>query len=542
MAAFALAAVEFDPVEPPHLAHLADALLYAYLAFSIVLALVFTKSTRPMPHLRVATHAFDLVIAVSVNALTGAGSPFFVLFVFLLVAATLRWQWRGTMWTGAAVVVAYLLLGVYGHLGYGGVGFELNRFLIRGSYLAVVAVLLGSLGTWEERVRRDLVDLAGSPRTKHLSFEGAARESLAYAASVLRAQSVMLAWEDSEEPWLVTLVWKGGHVEQERHRAGTLLPMVAEPLQRSAFLSLDLTAVVPAILYNASEGLLMWRGHPLNPELARRVGARNVLSVPVSGEGVDARLFAFDKPRLTTDDLVVALILGRQIVAALEQHVLVQETETSAANAERMRLARELHDGIAQSLAGAALQIKGLRRTVVSDPPRAQERLDEIERLLVNEQRELRLFMQELRPSPKSVDREGTLEARLHELCHRVSSLWGVEVDLEVSGEIAAPLAWDAYRLVQEALVNAARHAQASQVRVRAATTDDAVKLHIADDGRGFPFRGVYELPELQARGIGPASLKERVASLRGELRVSSGEDGAVIEISLPLRFAQVSS
>jgi signal transduction histidine kinase len=538
---FALIAVLLDPAEPSHLAHLAELLLLAYVVLSLVIAFVFAVSTRPRPYLRVAIHAFDLGIAAAVNSLTGVHGPLFVLFVFVLVSATLRWHWRGALWTGAAVTVAFIALGLYGHIGVGDAPFELNRFLIRGMSLAVVAVLLGYLGTWEERLRRDLVDLADFPRRRHDTFEEAARESLSYAAGILRAPRVMLAWEDTEEPWLETLFWRNGDFQLERHDPGVLSPLVAEPLASSAFLGLDLSSDDPTILQAVEKGLRVWHGQPLQPELARRVAARSVLSVPVLGEGVSARLFAFDKPRLTSDDLVVGLILGRQIVAVLEQHALVRETEVTAANEERMRLARELHDGIAQSLTGAALQLGGLRRTVTSNPEAAEARLDELERLLVNEHRELRLFMQELRPS-SAMGEPGGLRRRLRELCNRVSSLWGVEVELEVKGEIAAREAWEVYRLVQEALVNAARHALASSIEVEAATRPEGVVLRITDDGRGFPFQGVYDLATLNAQRIGPVSLKERVASLHGNLVLRTSNRGTVVEISLPVRPYEVAT
>jgi signal transduction histidine kinase len=221
--------------------------------------------------------------------------------------------------------------------------------------------------------------------------------------------------------------------------------------------------------------------------------------------------------------------------------VLVLETEHSAASQERIRLARELHDGIAQSLTGAALQIGGLRRTLGANLGDTEDRLEELEHLLVNEQRELRLFMQELRPS-SAMSEQASLRTRLQELCHRVSTLWGVDVELDLSDEIAAPMAWDVYRLLQEALVNAARHAQASSIRISAANTPEGVTLRITDDGRGFPFQGMYDLATLNARRIGPVSLKDRIGSLRGGLVLRTSDQGTVLEISLPAHAPEVST
>jgi signal transduction histidine kinase len=533
LSAFSLAAVWLDPAEPARAALLTYSLLMAYVAWSVVLALVFARVAVPLPRVSLVAHIVDLTVAITINALTGAGSPFFVLFIFLLVAATLRWQWRGTLLTGMAALGAYLGLAFLGLERVGDVGFELNRFIIRGSYLAVVAVLLGFLGTWEARLRRDLVDLADFPRQKDLSFDQAARNWLVHAAAILRSPRVMLAWEETEEPWLVTLLWQDGEFAQERHDPGVMAPLVPERLRAAAFLCLDLSSETPTTLHTTEKGLEVWRGQPVHAEIVHRTGARNVLSVAVVGEGVNARLFAFDRVQPTSDDLVVGLILGRQIVGALEQQVLMRETRHSAANQERIRLARELHDGIAQSLTGAALHIGGLRRTLESSPETAQARLAEIEQLLVNEQRELRLFMQELRPSSATVEQAG-LRDRLEELCHRVSRLWGVDVRMSVSGEFSASVAWEVYRLAQEALVNAARHSLASNIRVTVAGEADVVGLRVEDDGRGFPFQGVFDLAALNARRIGPLSLKERIANLRGDLVLHSSSQGTVLEISLP--------
>src|SRR6185436_14481224 len=133
-----------------------------------------------------------------------------------------RWQWRGILITGTTVVLAYLLLGVFGLQGLGDAGFELDRFIIRGSYLAVVAVLLGFLGTWEGQLRRDLVELADLPRRHHPTFEEAVRDCLGYASGILRAPRVMLAWEDTDEPWIDTLLWENGESVRERHDPGAL--------------------------------------------------------------------------------------------------------------------------------------------------------------------------------------------------------------------------------------------------------------------------------------------------------------------------------
>ena len=97
--------------------------------------------------------------------------PFFMLFVFSVAAATLRWGWPGTLWTGSAAVLLFIAMGAYAAGGHD-TPVELNAIIIRGMYLAVVAALLGYLGDYERRLRGEMVRLAAWPTT--VPREGAA--------------------------------------------------------------------------------------------------------------------------------------------------------------------------------------------------------------------------------------------------------------------------------------------------------------------------------------------------------------------------------
>ena len=99
-------------------------------------------------------------------------------------------------------------------------------------------------------------------------------------------------------------------------------------------------------------------------------------------------------------------------------------------------------------------------------------------------------------------------------------------------------MAENVYRLAQEGLLNAARHADASLIKIDLTVDDDNLWLGIGDDGRGFAFHGTYNLVTLRKMGQGPLTLSERVSSLRGELMLKSTENGAQILITLPLARA----
>jgi signal transduction histidine kinase len=130
-----------------------------------------------------------------------------------------------------------------------------------------------------------------------------------------------------------------------------------------------------------------------------------------------------------------------------------------------------------------------------------------------------------------------TLAARLRLLAERVELEWSVEVEVRWrDDEHAVPLGLvdDVYYIVSEAVVNAARHSGASFVGVDIATRNDHVRIVVLDDGKGFPFQGRYEGPELEREGWGPAVLRGRVFALAGQLEIESTSQGSSVEVTLP--------
>ena len=164
LAASSLFAVWLDPTEPAKFAPVAYSLLAAYLVYAVGLALWVARAAVLPGANRLLSHAFDLVFFSLFTYFTsGPASPFIAYFVFSLVCATLRWQWRGTFWTALVALATFLGLGVYYAEILRDPSFELTPFIIRAVYLAVYAVLLGYLGIHEERTRREMAMLAAWP-------------------------------------------------------------------------------------------------------------------------------------------------------------------------------------------------------------------------------------------------------------------------------------------------------------------------------------------------------------------------------------------
>jgi two-component system NarL family sensor kinase len=129
------------------------------------------------------------------------------------------------------------------------------------------------------------------------------------------------------------------------------------------------------------------------------------------------------------------------------------------------------------------------------------------------------------------------LACALEHLCRQAEAQWGLRVELREGPQRMIPraVADHVYRIIQEAVANAGKHARAAHASVRLRLGVDALTVTVADDGVGFPFRGQYDLQTLRERGIGPRSLRERVASLRGQMTLTSTMSGSTVEIVLPL-------
>jgi hypothetical protein len=177
--------------------------LVAYLAYAAAVAGLAYAQHASGAAFRLSTHGIDLLVFSLLTFFTeGATSPFFLYFAFAVVVASLRWQWRGTLFTTAVALTAFMVIGFSRTETLRDPQFELNTFLFRSAYLAVLAMMVGYLGAHELRGRQELARLAVWPRTISGELEPFARELLQQVTSLLDAPRALLVWDDPDEPWV----------------------------------------------------------------------------------------------------------------------------------------------------------------------------------------------------------------------------------------------------------------------------------------------------------------------------------------------------
>ena len=240
-----------------------------------------------------------------------------------------------------------------------------------------------------------------------------------------------------------------------------------------------------------------------------------------------------------TGKITAVASIARDITERKRAESELQRLQQLAAARERTRLARDLHDNVLQSLAVAGLNLEAAVQGLKVDPDVASEQLRGVQDLIVQEQRELRSFIDELKLAtlvPVEIDfKFGYL---LQQLAKTVEQQWHLRVELKMDGLDAllpAVLAREIYQIIREGLVNAARHSHAWVVEVDLQADDHNVRITVSDNGCGFPFRGHYDDAALTSMGLGPAVIKSRVASLGGTLNIDSSDSGARLEVTLPL-------
>jgi signal transduction histidine kinase len=503
----------------------------AYVVFAATLAAA-SLSTRPrLLAWRLPAHVVDVATAAAMVLFTsGATSPFYGFLVFAVVAAALRWRWVGVLATAAAALAAYIVIGLRS-LEPGATPADLLTFGTRCVYLLVVAILLAYLGTFQWGLRRELEELASWPAAFERDPMVLAALLLERSARLFGVERAALLWEDPEEPWLLLVRRSRVAVSSERLPPDAVAPGVAPSLARCGFVASTPTSPAARTLCLEDGVLRRVQGQALDESFARRLGLEvgHLLAIPLEGQLVQGRFFAVREARFGHDDLTLGGVLAHHLSAQLDQSYLALREQRDAADRERMRLARDLHDGVIQSLTGASLRLRAIDRLLEERPAEARQLLSDIDELLLSEQQELRWFLTEARG-------HDWLE-RLAELGERMERTWGLSVEVETAlaeSDLPEGLGHEVYRLVQEALVNAARHGRATHAKAILAGEANGLRISVSDDGHGFPFQGEFDDATLRRGKMGPVSIKQRVAALGGSLHISSREDGARLEIVLP--------
>jgi len=219
--------------------------------------------------------------------------------------------------------------------------------------------------------------------------------------------------------------------------------------------------------------------------------------------------------RLDARELRLLSTIGFQLGTAIERARLADASAVLARADERTRLAREIHDSVAQNLTAIALQIESALDSVGRDPSHVRERLGAALNVTRSSLDEARRSVMNLRAEPLAGK---PLVQALAVLVREFTSRSGIRVSLDTSDACALPLDAEAelYRIAEQSLANVRQHAHAKEVAVTLRCTKSAATLTIADDGAGFDPRRIAD----DRHGV--RGMRERARLAGGTLRIAS--------------------
>ena len=491
-----------------------DGLLLGYFLFAVALVAVTWRNLWLDASLGGPAQAIDIIMFTALVLMTeGDRSPFFPFFVFVLLAAAIRWGWRATALTAVLLALLYGIATVVSVSP--GNPFEPERFAGQLGHLVILSMILiwFAMNQWGVR----LSGTAPAIPTESPPTLPTVESALSWAMRTAGAPAGAFVWRDTGKQRAIAVTSRGGEQSISNLTTGI------EPIGDRPFLYDQ--ALDRALTRDEDRNLRIAPAGPALHEAASALGLSSGLAVPIVNEAGDGQLYLEQVHGLSSDHLD----LGRQIGAALSRQMhrraLMRAAEAQAEGRSRLAIARDLHDSVVQFLAGTAIRIEGMMR---GNPDRdLKPELDELKQLMLQEQLELRSFITALRSGSQVEVAE--LAKDLQVLASRLSVQWDVQCTFSSDARampVPSRLQLDAQQLMREAVANAVRHAGAKNVSIRLEARGEDLHLEFINDGSAYPRRG--------DGGPIPKSMKERVEAAGGSLDISRGMGVTKLSLSLP--------
>lgn len=545
LAVAGLLAIYLDPTEPRRLQATSYSVLTLYAIYGLAVMFWMRGRLNLRPSQVYTFHAIDILCASVLTFVSeGPVSPFFLFFLFVVLAAAFRWAFRETLLTAVVVAVIFLVemaiaaIGPWRDLFVSSEG-EMNRILLREAWLLITGVLLSFLADQDKSARAELAAIANVARQPRIAaglrnaLEALGRNLL----SVYRAHSVIIVFKDSDTlrgvRWTITADdTRAGDDDDDDYSL--------DAIERDAWLFDDGGGAWHASIPGHGEPVvrasvpgswpLQKRAVRLPPEvLSKAVGGRTPTALIACSFGLagewSARIFVVGPERKLSGERAVHLLesLIDHATPGITNVFLMRRLRQRAGADERARVSRELHDGAIQALYGLDMKIEALRRQNRIDAD-ADATLAEVQYGVRHEVQELRDLMQALRPI--EIEDAQQLQEVVSGLVERFRRDTGISARFVASeSRVVLPpaTAIELVRIIQEALVNVRKHSRGKNVLVRIDARDTGGCLvTIEDDGQGFDFEGRVTGLEMDQRRIGPAIIRERARVAKAVLAIES--------------------
>ena len=490
------------------------------------------RSRAQVRNLALAIQFVDLILAVALVALSGAGGFAFPLlfFYFLLTESVLL--------HGAREVLAVTTLSLFFYTAWitGGptttFRFDYGSFaflLVVGA--AMVYYFSDQIHRKERRIASILREAAGESEAEMVRAVEAALEQLAEWRHCSRA--ILAFWDKTLEYDAIC--------QYPPTRSPTEDPPEHFEAGRewASLRAKRLDLYVNSVSLVGRDGKPATREFNVHPYLIQKFEIYNALSCGLlDGEQAIGRLLLINSVsqvrRSDWKRLREVAPYFREVVRHL---LVVKNTEHEAYERERGRIAQDLHDGPLQSIISFEMRLEIIRKLLQRDVKVGALDLESLQQFSRNLVAEMRAFVHRARPLEHT---DASLVASTRRLVEGFQRESGVSVtvagaehgDFNLSGKLSAEI----LQVLREALHNVYKHAEATHVVLSFEKRGADLQIGVNDNGRGFFFGGSYSLEELDLLRIGPRSIKQRVRALGGDLTLESNPGhGSNMRVAIPL-------
>ncbi len=356
-------------------------------------------------------------------------------------------------------------------------------------------------------------------------FDDLKHDALVYAAKAIGAQAGTLCWtvpgdKCCEAP--IITIDEDPLASQPRSRACSAPRSEAD--YSAALVDLP---TKQALVLGKSDSLHYQDLSGIDTTGLKELGISSALIVRLFGESGSGKLILSDIPTLGWHQLRVGAAVGKEVVRGLDQAAFRITSLDLEALRIKQAIARDLHDSVAQSLAGARYWIRSVKSA--SQDADIKNELSGIDRALEEEQKQLRAMIETLRGEGAPLTSDSA-KVELRSLCLQLSQLWQVDIVVNTIGFELPLTARDTLELMQmirEGVSNAVRHGRADKVRIDIdGDTADWVQLRIMDNGTGFH----------EGEASAQTSLGERALAFGGSVAHTRVDGWTHVNISIPIR------
>ncbi len=517
LAALLIATSWLDPGYPIVTSRSSAILMWGYLAYATA-ALVIAFTDWWLTHrIRPVAFVIDVVAAFAVLYLIEAAglglvSPFMGFFIFLVLSATLIWRARTVAVIVAGLILLYGLMGLM--LAQNDVLADGHWFARRMAFMLILAALVIWFGTSRSPEKPARLDWPqDTPPERRFAI------IVDYIQRHTAADGVAIFWTPAEEPWTYQ-----GLVGIAGPRVQRLPPDTIEIAGGAHGEAVLFDRRRHRRLHLEESGRIEARVGPAQIDAADHLGVETGLLIPITAETGAGAILLTGIKGVSADHLLPARALGEEIGLAIDRHALAEMSQAAQLARLRVSLARDLHDSVAQSLAGVGFRLAALRQIWQQGGDPVPE-LDALQSALGQEQRNLQEMIARLR-SDQGLNPHGRLRDVLIATLGSAERRWGIHIDLDCDcpeATFSAFLLREVQQIVSEAIANAVKHGKASLVTLTARQVDRGLELAVVNP------QDIPAPPDFL-----PQTISERVEVLGGRLAITSDQGQTTVSIWLP--------